>query len=514
MTVSGNVKETRGRVGGYLGKGGRLEGGPAPELVASGYAHEIDAAPRLAPWLSLADLAHAVALAEAGAIPPGDARGLLAGLLELHAIPAAEFPWRPELGDAFNSREAALAERVGPSAAGWLSAGRPRREAFRVALRLCARAGALDLHDPCLDGAAALVDQAERHASDLAADYTYLQPAQPTTIGHLLLAYAYPALRDGERLRAVHARLDLSVAGAGGSAGSRWPLHRGRLAELLGCVGVVPHTKDAMWQADPYVELLAAAATATANGSQLAQDLEILASQEFAAVTLADRHSRASALMPQKRNPYALAVIRTQAGIASGELCAALVSLHTGSARTDHFHLLNGSVPRVMEGSAAVARLAAEVVAGLEIHPERFARAAREGFTAAADVADVLAMEAGLDYRSAHRVVGRAVRELIEEGLPPGALTPERLAAAAERAIGRPAEISAEALTEALDPAAAVASRLQEGSAAPQEVAAMIAGCRAAIATARRVSEGARAAHAASREALLARARELAARPG
>ena len=121
--------------------------------------------------------------------------------------------------------------------------------------------------------------------------------------------------------------------------------------------------------------------------------------------------------MPQKRNPYALAAIRTQAGIASGELAAILVTLHTGSARTDHFHLLNGSIPRLLDESVAIARLAAEVVAGLEVRPEPFARAAREGFTAAADVADVLA-QAGLDYRTAHRVVGRAVRDLVAEGRP------------------------------------------------------------------------------------------------
>ena len=499
---------------GYLGAGGRLEGGPAPELVASGYAHEIDAAPRLAPWLSLADIAHAVALAEAGAIPAADARALLAGLLDLDEVPATELPWRPELGDAFNSREAALTERVGPEAAGWLSAGRPRREAFRVALRLCARAGAADLQGAVIDGAAALVDLSEHHAGDLAADYTYLQPAQPTTIGHLLLAYAYPALRDAERLRACHARLDLSVAGAGGSAGSRWPLDRARLAGLLGCSGVVPHTKDAMWQADVYAELVAAVAVAATHGSQLGQDLEILASREFAAVTLADRHSRASALMPQKRNPYALAAIRTQAGIAAGELAALLTTLHTGSARTDHFHLLNGSVPRLLEGSAAVARLTAEVVAGLEVHPEPFARAAREGFTAAADAADVLAQEAGLDYRTAHRVVGRAVRDLVGEGQPPDALTPERLARAGEEAAGRPAVVSAEALAAALDPAAAAASRPQAGSSAPAEVAAMIADCRRAIAAGRRFSAEARAREVAAREALLGRARELAGRPG
>jgi argininosuccinate lyase len=514
VTTSPDVKEARGRVGGYLGEGGRLEGGPAPDLVASGYAHEIEAAPRLAPWLSLADLAHAVALAEAGAIPPEDARALLAGLLDLDALPPGGLPWRPELGDAFNSREAALSERAGPSAAGWLSAGRPRREAFRVALRLCARAGTLDLHDATLDRAGALADLAERHAGDLAADYTYLQPAQPTTVGHLLLAYAEPALRDAERMRAVGARLAMSVAGAGGSAGSRWPLDRARLAELLGCAGVVPHTKDAMWQADVYAELLATVAIAATHASQLGQDLEILASREFGAVALADRHSRASALMPQKRNPYALAAIRAQAGIASGELAAVLVTLHTGSARTDHFHLLNGSVPRLLDGSVAVARLAAEVVAGLEVRPEPLARAAREGFTAAADVADVLAQEAGLDYRTAHRVVGRAVRDLVAEGLSPDDLTPERLARAGEEAAGRRVAISGASLAGALDPAAAAASRPQRGSSAAGEVAAMIAGARAEVAAGRRVSDEARAAAAAAREALLERARALAGPPG
>src|SRR5689334_24505474 len=116
----------------YLGAGGRLTGGPAPELVRSGYAHEVSHGPRLARGLSRADLAHAVALVEGGALRGDDARGLLEGLLALDAVPADEFPWDPELGDAFNSREAQLKARAAASAAGWLSAGRPRREAFRV----------------------------------------------------------------------------------------------------------------------------------------------------------------------------------------------------------------------------------------------------------------------------------------------------------------------------------------------------------------------------------------------
>jgi argininosuccinate lyase len=493
-----------------LGRGGRLRGDAAGELVAAAYAAESAHGPRLAHGMSLADLAHAVALVEGGDLAGDDAKALLRGLLELHAIPGDEFPWDPSLGDAFNAREAELERRVGRSAAGWLSAGRPRREAFRVALRLTARTGARELHGALAAQAAALARHAGATRTALATDYTYLQPAQPTTVGHLLLAYAYPALRDADRARASHAALGASVAGAGGSAGSRWSIDRARLAELLGCDGLVEHAKDAAWQADVYLELLATLAIAATHQSQLGQDFEIYASQEFGLVELADAHSRASALMPQKKNPYALAAIRTQAGQAAGDLAGAIVALHTGSARTDHFHLLNGTVPRALDEAVAIARLTASVLDGIELRPERFAQIAHESFVTAADVADVLALDGGLDYRSAHKVVGRAVRELVDAGEPPSALTPERLAAASEVAIGEAVEIDEATLRAALDPAACAAARLQVGSSSETAIDAMLAGLDAALESGAAWNDAAREREAAAEAALLARARELA----
>jgi argininosuccinate lyase len=493
-----------------LGRGGRLRGGAASELVAAAYAAESAHGPRLAHGLSLADLAHAVALVEGGNVHGEDAASLLGGLLELHEIEGADFPWDPALGDAFNAREAELERRVGRSAAGWLSAGRPRREAFRVGLRLTARARVRELHDALLDQAAALA----RHATDtraaLATDYTYLQPAQPTTVGHLLLTYAYPALRDADRMRESYAALGMSVAGAGGSAGSRWALDRTRLAELLGCDGLVEHAKDAAWQTDVYVDLLASLAIAATHQSELGQDLEIYASQEFGLVELADAHSRASALMPQKKNPYALAAVRTQAGQAAGDVTAALVALHTGSARTDHFHLLNGTLPRALDEAVSIARLMASVLEGLELRPARFAQIAQESFVTAADVADVLAQRGGLDYRSAHKVVGRAVRDLVEAGDPPSALTPARLSAAAEATIGREALLPDDVLRDALDPAACAAARVQSGSSSPEAMDAMLDGLDATLATSEAWSEVAREHERAAEAALLGRARELA----
>ena len=493
-----------------LGRGGRLRGSAAGELVAAAYAAESAHGPRLARGLSLADLAHAVALVEGCDLAGDDAKSLLRGLVELHAIPGDAFPWDPSLGDAFNAREAELERRVGRSAAGWLSAGRPRREAFRVALRLTARGGARELHDALVDQAAALVRHAGATRTALATDYTYLQPAQPTTVGHLLLAYAYPALRDADRVRASHAALGASVAGAGGSAGSRWSLDRARLAELLGCDELVEHAKDAAWQADVYLELLATLAIAATHQSQLGQDFEIYASQEFGLVELADAHSRASALMPQKKNPYALAAIRTQAGQASGDVTSALVALHTGSARTDHFHLLNGTVPRALDEAVAIARLTASVLDGIELRTEHFARIARESFVTAADVADVLALTGDIDYRSAHTIVGRAVRDLVDAGESSSQLTAERLAAASVAAIGRPVVIDEATLRDALDPAACAAARRQTGSSSEAAMDKMLDELHATLAAHTSWSRTAREREAAAETALLARARELA----
>ncbi|MES1246955.1 MAG: lyase family protein [Actinomycetota bacterium] len=492
-----------------LGRGGRLRDAAAGELVTAAYAAEAAHGPRLARGLSLADLAHAVALVEGGDLAGDDARDLLRGLLELHAIPGSEFPWDPSLGDAFNAREAELERRVGRSAAGWLSAGRPRREAFRVGLRLTARAGLVDLHDALAGQAAALARQAEATKTALATDYTYLQPAQPTTVGHLLLAYAYPALRDASRARSSHAALGASVAGAGGSAGSRWSIDRDRLAELLGADGLVEHAKDAAWQADVYVELLAALAIAATHQSQLGQDFEIYASQEFGLLELADAHSRASALMPQKKNPYALAAVRTQAAQAAGDLGAAVVALHTGSARTDHFHLLNGVVPRALEEAVAIARLTASVLDGVELRLPRFEQIARESFVTAADVADVLALTGQLDYRSAHTVVGRAVRDLVDAGEPPSALTPARLAAAAEATVGTTVELDEATLRDALDPAACAAARRQTGSSSAAAMAAMLGGIERSLAEHAAWSRDARERAASAEAALLERASSL-----
>jgi argininosuccinate lyase len=166
-------------------------------------------------------------------------------------------------------------------------------------------------------------------------------------------------------------------------------------------------------------------------------------------------------------------------------------------------------VPRALDEAVAVARLTASVLAGIELRPERSAQIARESFVTAADVADLLALECGLDYRSAHKVVGRAVRDLVEAGEPPSALTPARLFAAAEAAIGTPVELDEETLRAALDPAACAAARRQIGSSSQAAMDSMLEGLDATLAANDVWSEATREHEAGAERALLARAREL-----
>ena len=401
----------------YLGLGGRLGSGPAPELVDAGFALEMAEAPAFHDGFALADVAHALALVDAGVLPSPDAAALLGALLEMAAMPADKFPYDAAFGDPWNSRERVLEELAGP-VAGWLWVGRPRREAARVALRLSLRRSVLDAADAVLALAGAYLAQARRHQASLMSDFTYLQPAQPTTLGYVLAGHVQAVLRHLHRLERAYAWVNRSPAGAGGTTGSSVPVDRQRLAATLGFDGVVEHARDAMWQADGLVELLAVLAAAATEAGQVAADLEIWASPAYGFVELADGHCRVSALMPQKKNPYALAVVRQSAGAVSGALAGVLSGLRTPTARTDHFLLAPGEVRRALHTFTTGIRLLAAVVRDLSVDEPALARSAADPGLVLADLADEMVVAGVCDRRTAHHVLGKAARAAAVEQRP------------------------------------------------------------------------------------------------
>jgi argininosuccinate lyase len=452
---------------GYLGADARISSGPAPELVDAGYALEIADAPLLHHGLGLADLAHVLALHEAGVLAPRDAGVLLAALLDLLEVPAAAFPYEPVYGDAYNSRERELERRLG-SVAGWLHTGRTRREAGRIAFRLAVRERLLDLHEAVSGFIDAVATQAAAHAGSVWADTTYLQPAQPSTFGHYLGSFGEEATRHLDRLEQTYRWADRSPAGVGGVGGSRVLLDRARLAQLLGFESPGAQTRDVMWAADGLADAVVAAAQAATTVDRLAEDLEIFASPGFGYVALDASLCRASVLMPQKRNPYALAVIRAGAGTLVGRATGLLVTQRTPSARTDNWLHAYGEVTGALDLARGLVALGAEVTRTLTVDRNALAVAAGSHFTGAADLAEHLVLRNGLDYRSAYRVVGRAVAAAVDTGR--SALTADDIAHATTEVLGRQLTLDAEVLREALDPALIVAGRTVLGGSAPERV--------------------------------------------
>jgi argininosuccinate lyase len=467
-------------------------------------------APYLHRGLNLADMAHVLVLLEQGIVPDEPARRLLGLLLDVDRdVPWDRFPYNPRYGDAYNSRERFFVERLGDDA-GWLHAGRPRREAGRVALRLCLRDLTTALTSDAAGFAEAVGEQADRHAEVVMPDQTYLQQAQPSTFGHYLLTFAGPALRDAERLLQEDDWVNRSPGGAGCVNGSRLTLDRERTAELLGFGSVIEHTRDAMWQTDGLVALLADAAGLVSNLSKLAEDLEIWDSQEFDFVQLAEPYTRSSILMPQKKNPYALSIVRGAGGVLIGRLSGFLAVVKTPSARSDNLIFAYGEVPRALELAGRVTRLLRGVVDTLEVHPDRMWASLEAGFSQATDLAEFVMETCRVDYRTAYLVVGDAVQGAAAEGLRGIDLTGEMLDRAAEARIGRSLGLGGRDLTEVLDPRAIVMTRTSAGGAAPAVVRDMAASVRESSGQLAAEAERRRESYRSAEDALVSRAQEVA----
>src|SRR6185312_15732393 len=173
---------------------------------------------------------------------------------------------------------------------------------------------------------------------------------------------------------------------------------------------VIPHTRDAMWQVDGLIHVLATAASLLSNFSKLAEDLEIFSSSEFDFVDLDDSYTRSSILMPQKRNPYSLAIVRGASGVLIGRLAGFLAVVKTPSARSDNLIFAYGEVPRALELTRKVTRLMSGVISTLHVNAGRMNEALLSGFSQATDLAEHVMQTCGVDYRSAYLLVGETVR--------------------------------------------------------------------------------------------------------
>ena len=415
-----------------------------------------------------ASKAHAAMLAAQGIISRKDGRAIARGLETIRAeIEAGRFRFSKALEDIHMNIESRLADLIGEPA-GRLHTARSRNDQVATDLKLWVR-DAIDALEVGLKGLqAALLAQAEQHAGTLMPGFTHLQPAQPITFGHHLMAYVEMFGRDRGRLKDCRVRLGECPLGAAALAGTSFPIDREMTAAALGFARPMANSIDAVSDRDFALEFLAAAALAGVHLSRLAEEIVLWSSEQFGFVRLSDAFTTGSSIMPQKRNPDAAELVRAKAGRLIADLNSLLIVMK-GLPLTYGKDMQEDKVP-VFEAADTLA-LALAAMTGMvrDMAADKAAMRAAlgNGFITATDLADWLVRARGLPFRSAHHATGRLVR-LAEER----SCRLDQLSLADMRAIEP--RISEEVF-EVLRVENSVKSRASHGGTAPEQVRRAIA---------------------------------------
>ena len=366
-----------------------------------------------------ASIAHAEALVDAGVLTKAEAGKISDGLREIQTRARDEagyFDGR-DAEDVHSFVEAELVAAIGD--AGYkLHTGRSRNDQVATDLRLFLRGEIDSMCDLICAAQRALVELAENNHDTIIPGYTHLQRAQPILFVHYLLAYYEMLKRDHARLIEARARVNQLPLGAGALAGSGFAIDREAVAKRLGFEGMCENSVDAVSDRDFVIEFIGAASIAMVHLSRLAEDLIIYSTSEFGFIELSDAVSTGSSLMPQKKNPDSLELIRGKAGRVFGHHAAMLATMkglplaynkdmqEDKEALFDTIDTLRGSL-----------KVMTTVLENLKVNDKKTRQAASIGYLNATDLADYLVRK-GLEFRKAHELVGQVVMYAIQQGKP------------------------------------------------------------------------------------------------
>ncbi|WP_370211613.1 argininosuccinate lyase [Roseovarius sp.] len=388
--------------------GGRFAAGPDAIMEAINASIGFDR--RMAAQDIAGSRAHAAMLAAAGIVSDSDAEAMREGLLTvLSEIESGEFNFSTALEDIHMNVEARLKEVIG-APAGRLHTGRSRNDQVATDFKLWVR-DQLDAVDGALQALMrALVSQAEAGADWVMPGFTHLQTAQPVTWGHHMMAYVEMFGRDLGRVRDARVRMNECPLGAAALAGTSFPIDRDMTARDLGFDRPSANSLDAVSDRDFALEFLSAASICAMHLSRMAEELVIWSSAQFRFVTLSDRFSTGSSIMPQKKNPDAAELIRAKIGRIFGANVALMTVMkglplaYSKDMQEDKEQVFDAA-DNLMLALAAMEGM----VKDMSANRESLEAAAGSGFSTATDLADWLVRVLDMPFRDAHHVTGALV---------------------------------------------------------------------------------------------------------
>ncbi len=441
--------------------GGRFERKPAELMQAINVSIGFDR--RLCAQDLAGSKAHAAMLGAQGVISAADAAKIAAGLDEIEReMIEGRFPFRDEYEDIHMNVEARLAELIGETS-GRLHTARSRNDQVALDFRLWVR----DACDRTLAQLQALqqalLAEADAYAELIMPGFTHLQPAQPVTFGHHLMAYVEMFGRDAGRFADARARMNESPLGAAALAGSPFPIDRHATAKALGFARPTANSLDSVSDRDFALESLSAASIAAVHLSRLAEEIVLWVTPQFGFIKMTDAFTTGSSIMPQKRNPDAAELIRAKVGRILGSLTSLTVVMK-GLPLAYSKDMQEDKVPVFEAFDALDLSLAAMtgMIDDLTPQPAAMAEAAGRGFPTATDLADWLVRTLDIPFRQAHHITGAAVKLAEQRGVDLADLPLDALQSIEPR--------TTSAVYEVLSTTASAASRTSYGGTAPSAV--------------------------------------------
>ncbi len=444
---------------------GRFEKGTEPLMERFSASISVDWI--LYPYDIKGSLAYAEMLFKIGILNQREKNLLMTALKEIrNELEMGRLPFSDALEDIHMHIEARLIEKVGELGKK-LHTGRSRNDQVAVDMRMYLKEAVEQIDGDLTKLLTALLGKADAEQRTMMPGYTHTQRAQVVTFSHYLLAYFYMFKRDRQRVKEAFSRIDTLPLGSGALAGSTIPIDREFLKERLGFSKIAENSMDAVSDRDFLLDALFSISMIMTHLSRLSEDLILFSTEEFGFVSLPDGFCTGSSLMPHKKNPDAVELIRGKAARTLGDLTS-ILALLKGLPLTYNRDLQEDKEPvfHAVTTARTCLSIMALVIEGLVLHRERMKEAVVSSFMPAVEMAEYLVLK-GVPFREGHQIVGKMVKYCEEQK--------KRLAELTLEEMRRFSAVFDDDVRSYIDPANILKSRKTMGGASYKEVAREIA---------------------------------------
>ncbi len=417
------------------------------------------------------NLTHVLMLYKQEILKEKEVQILLEELINLKNKGSSAFELNPLFEDYYFNMEQYLISQVGLEYAGGVHTGRSRNDLYSTISRMNVRDTVIDLYARVLELRSMLLELAFENKETVLTGYTHMQPAQPITLSHYLIAISEAIERDYQRLVSSYERLNLCPLGSGAFAGTSFNIDREYTAKLLGFSGIIENSIDGVASRDYLLEISGDFTILGSTINRFANDLYIWSTDEFGFVEVDDSMAACSSIMPQKKNPITLEHIKAK----SSHLLGAYVSIFTCMKGIPYGHSrdLGGeaiqpfwSASKQME---AILELLTSTLKNIKFNHKKMKMRVDSNFSTVTELADELVKKEGLSFRVAHQIVGNVVSECVDLGLSANEISIEMLNAAAETCASRTFDWTQEDISRVLNSTYSVNNKFSLGSPSPKE---------------------------------------------